>query len=64
MNGETGFNLQADVIRPAEGNTDISDMVSRWMLQRRLRPIHAVQSYTVNWGEPTVSAETCDLRYA
>ncbi len=28
MSGETVTNLQADVVRPTEGNTDISDMVS------------------------------------
>ena len=56
--------LQADVVDLTEGNTTIRDMVSGWELQRRQRPIHAVQSYTVNWGEPTVSAEACDLRYA
>ena len=28
MSGETDTNLQAGVVRPTEGNTDISDMVS------------------------------------
>ena len=31
--------------------------------QRRLRPIHAIQSHDVNWGEPTMSTETCEPWY-
>ena len=34
------------------------------MPRRCLRPVHAVQCYLVNWGEPTTSTETCEPWYA
>ncbi len=57
------MNPQADVVDFTEGKTVLCNLVSTEQLWRRLRPIHAVQGYAVNWGEPTTSTEACEPWY-
>ena len=65
MSAETNENYpQADTVKRVEGNITEATKGEPRELRRRRRPIHALQSYDANWGEPTVSAETCKLRYA
>ena len=57
------LNPEADTFIQVEGNIESNAIASSKLLRRRLRPIHAIQSYAVNWGEPTMSTETCEPWY-
>jgi len=63
LNAETKTDSMADTLNLVEGNTVVANRARTRLHRRRQRPVHAVQRYDVNWGEPTTSTEVCEPWY-
>ena len=63
MNAETKTDSVADTLNLVEGNMVANDKARTQLHRRHRRPVHAVQRYVVNWGEPTTSTEACEPWY-